>query len=116
QRDRGLYLSARAELGLDEIHARTETVLGQAAESLEATTTARTMAMDSRLNRLAALFTIVASGAFVLQAVEFLAGGPPEHGWERAVVLTIVIALGAAAPLAFALWRRQRRASPTGDA
>lgn len=110
QRARGLYLVGRHEVGLEEIHRRTEAVLAQAAESLEAASTARTIELDSRLNRLAALFTIVASGAFALQVLEFLAGGPPDHRWQRGVALLAIVLLSAAVPLAFVLRRRRREA------
>ena len=109
QRARALYLSAREEMGLDEIYQRTESVLEQAASSLQAAATERTNALDGRLNRLAAVFTVVATGAFVLQSVEFIAGGGELSASERWATLATVVLSSVLGLLVLWVLSRRRR-------
>lgn len=110
QSSRGLFLAARKEMGLDEIHQRTEAIVSQAADSLHSAATARTNALDGRLNRLAAVFTVAASGGFILQALEFASGGS-FSGKVRSLAVGLVLVLSTTV-LAWTFRPRDRSTGP----
>lgn len=89
---RSVYLSARSEMALDSAHERTETVLAQVSESIQSEVNERTMALDGKLNRLAAFFTVATGGALVLDVVEFAGGGRhPALPWRTVILLAVFI-------------------------
>lgn len=107
QEHRATYLAARREMDLDGIHDRTEALLQQVRESLGAAVDEQTQVLDGRLNRAAALLTVVAAGSFLFDTIGFVRGDDPFTSLSRQTIAALVW-LGLIGVL-IAVWSWRRR-------
>lgn len=110
QTARSAYLAARREIGLDDVHTRTEGLLAAATQSLVAEADAAGAAFDARLNRTASVLTVATAGLFTLELILFARDGaaPPAPWRHYAIALVLLGAAGALTWLYAGLVRRRR--------
>lgn len=108
QESRAIFLTARETMGLEEHYARTETMLAEVGDSLEAAAKERASVLDRKLNRVAAVLAVATAGVFVFDLVAFArAEIPPPPLWRMTTVIAVVLA-GVTAVAYLFLSTRQR--------
>lgn len=107
QERRGAYLAARTEMDLDGIHDRAESLLQRVGESLAAAVNEQTQILDHRLDRVAAVLTVVAGGSFLFDTINFLRGAEPTGTLTRQGIVIAVWVLLVLILLLVMLWRRR---------
>ncbi|MCB1017894.1 MAG: hypothetical protein KDB10_22610, partial [Acidimicrobiales bacterium] len=105
QEDRGIYLAAREEMDLDGIHDRTESLLQRVGESLGAAVAEQSKVLDDRLNRVAAVLTVAASGSFFFDTISFWRGAQITGPGARQVIVASVWTMVLFGLAGLLLWR-----------
>lgn len=111
QHHRANFMAAHLALDLECARQQAEEFLRYVGTSLLSESSLRSGQLDRRLNRVAAVFTVLAAGSFVLEAANFLLRDPTR--WMRAAVVAGVVTL-VAGVLAVTLVIRRHRETTRG--
>lgn len=93
QASRIIFQAAHETVGMDSAYAQAQALLGHVTNSLLAASSARSEALDKRLNRAAAALTVLTTAGFLSGLAGFLA--PHEELGVRVAIVALVIIIAA---------------------